>query len=89
MRISRQLGKQVHFTVQGYSDSVGSFDDNRLLSLDRAEFIAQQLYLAGVSPRIVTIYGIEKPVEIEKSVEEQRYNRRVTITLSSSFRDGA
>ena len=89
IQLSRVLAKSVHFSVQGYSDSVGSFEDNRLLSIDRAEFIAQQLYLAGISPRILTISGITEPVETETSVEERRYNRRVRITLSIGLREGA
>lgn len=63
--------------VRGYSDSIGSFDDNRLLSLERAGFVSQALFDAGISPHYVATRGLEAPVETEKSEAERRYNRRV------------
>ncbi len=83
-RNARALAKPLQIVVRGHSDSVGSFEDNRALSLDRADYVAQYLFNAGISPRFVLIKGIEAPVPKEKSAAEQSYNRRVTFEVIRS-----
>lgn len=79
---AKQLSLTPQIVVRGFSDSVGSFDDNRLLSLERADFVAQALFNTGISPRYIAVKGLEAPVEIEKSEAERRYNRRVGFEVS-------
>ena len=85
-KTAKSLSREILITVQGYSDSVGSFEDNRFLSLERADFVTQKIYLSGISPKIISIKGIENPVKKESNLEEQAYNRRVEfkVTLYNS-----
>ena len=81
LRNARELSEPLQIVVRGHSDSVGSFDDNRALSLERADYVAQYLFNAGISPRFILIKGIEAPVPKEKSAAEQSFNRRVTFEV--------
>ena len=77
-----ELSLQPQIVVRGYSDSIGSFEDNQFLSVERADFVAQALFNTGVSPRFIAIKGLETPVEIEKTEAERRYNRRVGFEVN-------
>lgn len=79
---SKKLSRQIQVVVRGYSDSVGSFEDNQFLSLERADYVAQALFNQGISPRYIVIKGLEAPVEKEKTIAEQRYNRRVSFRVN-------
>lgn len=79
---AKSLSREITITVRGYSDSAGSFEDNQLLSLERADFVTQKIHLSGINPKVLSLKGIEKPVEIEKNSEEQAYNRRVEFKVS-------
>ena len=72
-----KLSRNVLIVVKGYSDSVGSFEDNVFLSKERADYVAQAIYNAGINPRYVSIEGLEQPVKPETSEAERRFNRRV------------
>ena len=74
---ANKLSRNVLIVVRGYSDSVGSFEDNVFLSEERADYVAQVLFNAGISPRYVSIRGLEQAVAAETSEAERRYNRRV------------
>ena len=75
--LGNKLSRNVLIVVRGYSDSIGSFEDNVFLSRERADFVAQAIFNTGISPRYIAIKGIEAPVEPERSEVERRYNRRV------------
>lgn len=79
---SKTLSRQVQIVVRGYSDSVGSFEDNQFLSLKRSDYVAQILFNQGISPRYIVIKGLEAPVEKEKNTAQQRYNRRVSFEVN-------
>jgi len=79
---SNILSRQVQIVVRGHSDSVGSFEDNQFLSLERADYVAQVLFNEGISPRYIVTKGLETPVEKEKTTAEQRYNRRVSFGVN-------
>ena len=81
--LAQQLEKPVEIMIQGHSDSMGNFQNNVFLSIERAEYVAQSLVKSGISPRHLQIKGLEAPVEKEKSLAEQRYNRRVSFTVLS------
>ena len=80
--LSRKLSRQVQIVVRGHSDSVGKFEDNQLLSIERANYVAKLLFDAGISPVYIVIKGLEAPVEKEKNEAEQRYNRRVSFEVT-------
>ena len=74
---SRQAERPIKVIVQGYADSVGSFDDNQFLSQERAEYVAQALYLSGINPGFIEVRGMDQPMQRESSDEERQFNRRV------------
>ncbi len=78
---ARRLGRPVTLVLHGHTDSTGSFEDNLMLSLERADFVAQQLFLQGVPASRVLIKGIERLAPPEKSAEERRHNRRVSFEV--------
>lgn len=77
IELGNKLSRSVLIVVRGYSDSVGSFEDNLFLSRERADFVAQAIFNTGISPRYIAIKGIETPVNVETSEAERRFNRRV------------
>jgi|GEM_PF-237397 len=77
IELANQLARSVLIVVRGHSDSVGSFEDNRFLSRERADFVAQAIFNSGIGPRYIAVKGIESAVEPESSEAERRYNRRV------------
>ncbi len=76
-----KLSRNVLIVVRGYSDSVGSFEDNQFLSRERADFVAQALFNTGINPRYISIRGLETPVAVEYTAAERRYNRRVEFEV--------
>ena len=72
-----KLSRNVLIVVRGFSDSVGSFEDNEFLSKERADYVAQALFNTGISPRYIAIKGLEQTVKPETSEAERRFNRRV------------
>ncbi len=80
--LSNKLDRSVLIFVKGYSDSVGSFEDNAFLSLDRADYVAQVIYLAGISPKYIEVKGLEAPVAVEANDTERRQNRRVNFQVT-------
>jgi len=82
IQLAEQLEKPVEIMIQGHSDSMGNFQNNVFLSIERAEYVAQYLVNSGISARHLQIKGLEAPVEKEKSLAEQRYNRRVSFSVS-------
>lgn len=78
---AKKLSREVRIVIRGHSDSVGNFEDNVFLSLERADFVSQFLYNTGLNPRYFLLKGIEAPVALEKSAEERIRNRRVTFEV--------
>lgn len=79
--LSRQLSRPLRIVVQGFTDSQGDFEDNQFLSRERAEYVAQSLYLSGINPGFIEIKGIDRPVPQENSPAERRFNRRVSFDV--------
>jgi outer membrane protein OmpA-like peptidoglycan-associated protein len=75
--------------VEGHTDSVGSHEYNRKLSLERAQAVAQELIAGGVSKGRIKVeeYGEEIPIAPNKSPkgednpEGRAENRRVEIVI--------
>ena len=86
--ITRNSGST--FRIEGHTDSFGSDDYNRALSLRRAEEVRGWLQkMAGISPGRITTAGLGKTrllVPATGSVLEQQLNRRVEIVITASQR---
>lgn len=78
---ARILGASAQFQVSGFSDSLGSFQDNVILSQARARFVADYLIQQGIPAENITLHGITQPVAREATPAERRYNRRVTLDV--------
>lgn len=63
----------------GFSDGVGSPDQNKTLSLTRAKAVAAQFSVRGLNPAILRGYGAGLPVASNDSGDGQARNRRVEI----------
>ena len=78
---AKKLSQQAKIEIRGFSDSIGDFEDNVFLSMERADYVSQFLYNTGISPRYIVVKGLEAPVATETSPEQRRYNRRVEFTV--------
>ena len=69
--------------LAGHTDNVGSAEDNKRLSQERAEAVRAQLIEFGCDPASIKAfgYGDTKPVASNESEEGRALNRRVEITL--------
>jgi len=69
--------------VDGHADATGEAEYNKWLSDKRANSVKEFLGSAGVSrSRISTHgYGLEKPIDTNKTKEGRQKNRRVEITI--------
>ena len=79
-----QLNPQRRVRIEGYTDNLGEPEENRRLSLARAQAVADLLLELGVeAPRIeVQGYGEAFPVEPNASARGRAQNRRVEIVFS-------
>ena len=74
------------FTIGGHTDSLGSEEYNKQVSLGRAEAIKDFLVKAGVNPkRLKTVgYGFSKPKFLNKNTwGKTQLNRRVEIVFDA------
>ena len=67
--------------MRGHTDSTGSEDWNRRLSLSRAESVRRYLIVAGISPArlLVEGRGAATPVSDNRTAVGRARNRRVEI----------
>lgn len=72
------------FVVEGYTDSVGTEENNRRLSQDRADMVRNHLVSRGVPASQITAIGKgeSSPVADNKSPEGRANNRRVEIVVN-------
>jgi outer membrane protein OmpA-like peptidoglycan-associated protein len=75
----------VHVSVEGYTDSVGSDAYNRKLSVRRAEAVFRYLVNHGVSPDQMSVAGFGKshPVADNSTASGRAQNRRVELHVVS------
>jgi len=78
---AKKISKFAKIEIRGFSDSIGDWEDNVFLSMERADYVSQYLYNTGISPRYIEVKGLETQVEPETSPEQRRYNRRVEFTV--------
>lgn len=69
--------------VDGHTDATGTAEYNQWLSEKRANSVKEFLGSAGVSKSRISTkgYGLEKPIETNKTAEGRQKNRRVEITI--------
>jgi OOP family OmpA-OmpF porin len=69
--------------VEGHTDSIGSMEHNRKLSLQRAESVKRQLVKFGVDERRIVVVGkgAIQPVDSNDTTEGRARNRRVVIVI--------
>lgn len=80
---ARENQANIEVVVVGHTDTVGSADDNIMLSMQRAKSIADRLRAAGVNHSALTLesHGEKQPlVATQDGVPEPR-NRRVQVTI--------
>ena len=67
--------------VQGHTDSTGSPERNRELSLDRAQSVAAALALYGVAPNrlVPSGFGPDQPIADDADEQGRQQNRRVEL----------
>jgi outer membrane protein OmpA-like peptidoglycan-associated protein len=73
--------KDVHVTVNGYTDNVGNADSNMKLSQSRADAVMTDLEHRGISGDVVTAkgYGEDSPIADNSTADGRAQNRRVTV----------
>ena len=72
-----------HFTIEGHTDSTGSYAVNADLSARRANVVRDYLISRGVSADAVSAIGVgsQRPVADNKSTAGRAMNRRVEIIV--------
>lgn len=75
-----------HFTIEGHTDSTGSYAVNADLSARRANAVRDYLISRGVSADAVTTVGVgsQRPVADNRSTAGRAMNRRVEIIVDRS-----
>jgi OOP family OmpA-OmpF porin len=71
------------FSIDGYTDSVGSANSNKLLSERRANAVMDYLVANGISADRLTAqgFGEENPIDSNKTTTGRANNRRVEVVL--------
>jgi OmpA-OmpF porin, OOP family len=74
----------VHLKIGGYTDNVGSSDQNLKLSDDRARSVMNELVSLGVDPNrlVAKGYGEEHPVADNSTEEGRALNRRISMLVT-------
>ena len=74
----------VSIDIIGHTDSIGSQEYNRKLSMRRAESVRDYMISKGVEASIINIYdeGESDPIANNENDEDRAENRRVYITIT-------
>ena len=74
---------EVHLTVKGHTDAVGSAESNKALSQKRAQAVVNYLVQQGVDPAQLQAvgYGQEQPIADNVTPEGQFKNRRIEFEV--------
>jgi outer membrane protein OmpA-like peptidoglycan-associated protein len=75
--------KERNLTVEGFTDSQGSYDYNMVLSQRRADVVRSYLISRGYPGNLIQAQGIgeDRPVSDNNSAEGRANNRRVEIVI--------
>jgi len=74
----------VNLRIEGFTDSTGSAETNKVLSANRAKSVADYLVMQKIDPSRLTHagYGPANPVADNATAEGRAKNRRVVITFA-------
>lgn len=74
---------QVNLVIEGHTDNVGTAQDNKELSVKRAQAVMKYLIQQGVDPAKLQAVGMgaEKPIADNSTPEGQFKNRRIEFTV--------
>ena len=74
----------VHLKIGGYTDNVGTADQNLKLSDERATNVMHELVRMGVAPNVLEAkgYGQEHPVADNSTEEGRALNRRISMLVT-------
>lgn len=74
---------QVNLMIEGHTDNVGTAQDNKALSVKRAQAVMNYLIKQGVDPAKLQAVGMgaEKPIADNSTPEGQFKNRRIEFTV--------
>ncbi len=77
----------LRFRVEGHTDSTGSYETNRVLSMDRALAVRDYLVGQGVDTAVIEVAGLgpDQPVADNATREGRARNRRVEIILTGDL----
>lgn len=79
------VAKSIHASeikIEGHTDSVGSVNQNKLISEKRASAVASYFTSNGFKEVTSEGYGFQKPIATNKSKEGRAQNRRVDIVIT-------
>ncbi len=84
--VMNQVPEELHFRVEGHTDSKGSDKFNKSLSQKRADAVSGYLAKKGVkSGRLLpTGFGEERPIDSNRTNDGRARNRRVEFNVSNA-----
>jgi outer membrane protein OmpA-like peptidoglycan-associated protein len=79
-----QKNPKIHIEINGYTDNTGDENFNKILSLDRANAVAQYLIDRNINSERIIIkgWGSANPVADNATQEGRDKNRRVEIKIT-------
>ena len=79
----KKVGPNTHFLIEGHTANLNRPEGERILSLRRADKIAEELAKRGIEAnRMQTAgYGATRPIAPNDTAENRAKNRRVEITI--------
>ena len=79
----KKVGPNTHFLIEGHTANLNRPEGERILSLQRADKIAEELAKRGIeASRMETAgYGATRPIAPNDTAENRAKNRRVEITI--------
>lgn len=79
----KKVGPNTHFLIEGHTADLNRPESERILSLQRADKIAEELAKRGIEAnRMKTAgYGATRPIAPSDTAENKAKNRRVEITI--------
>ncbi len=79
---------RLRISVEGFTDSTGTYENNKLLSLKRAGAVKEYLtknYAIGPERILTAGYGEDFPVADNRTAAGRALNRRVEVIVNSEF----
>jgi OOP family OmpA-OmpF porin len=78
--------KTITITINGYTDTTGTDDYNKTLSVERAEAVKKHLIGLGISPSRLKIvgHGSKSPAESNNTAEGRKEDRRAIMKVKKA-----